>query len=637
MSRPFFRLLAILFSVLLSISGARAAEEDVMIILDASGSMWGRIDGKPKISIAREVMSKVLDDLDGKANIGVMTYGHRRKGDCGDIETVIPVGKVNYRNYMSVINKISPKGKTPIAGAVRKAAEELRFTEEKATIVLVSDGLETCEANICSLAGELENLGVDFKVHVIGFDLKGKDTSSLQCLAKKTGGKYLAADNADELGSAFGTVVAQAPEPEVAPIPQPEPVDLPTSLKVDVLLAPGSQPLERIYSYVIPEAANKDRSKAASKGPAYKIHKVKPGRYYVEVTYDNIIGSTEIEIKANQENRAEIILNAGLLSVKAVASEGGEPLTQAYIYVAEPLQQTDGKRKKVTAGNQRKIFTLPTGKYYVTATFEKASAGKEVEIIAGRKTDTIIVLASGLLQVTVLEQEGGKPQTSGVYVYIYENEKQTDGRRNRITGANPRKQFSLPAGKYYIVAQLGKAKIGKQVEVRAGELTQTSVVLGVGAFKAVVIPAEGAKPLAKAYVNIFEKDKNLDGSRKRITGANQRTTFKLPAGKYYVVASIDSVKMAQDIEVRAGKRTEATININAGALLIEAAKKVFVTIYSADKNLDGTRDRIATIRPDKTTLLPAGKYILVGKEGSKTAEAEVEIKAGKLSEVSLKP
>jgi len=202
----FSRILVIFCMLVFPLANTIAAQEDVMIVLDASGSMWGRIDGKPKIEIAREVLGKVLTDLDGKANIGILTYGHRKKGDCGDIETIIPVGRVDHAKYMKVINKLSPKGKTPISDAVRKSAEELRFTEEKATVILVSDGLETCNADPCALAKELESQGIDFTVHVVGFDLKGKDISSLQCLAEETGGKYLAADDAAELGDAFGKI-----------------------------------------------------------------------------------------------------------------------------------------------------------------------------------------------------------------------------------------------------------------------------------------------------------------------------------------------------------------------------------------------------------------------------------------------
>ena len=200
-------LLTILISVLSVGLSSAADEERVMLILDASGSMWGQVDKKPKYEIARSVIGDVLSDIGDKVNMGVMAYGHRTKGDCKDIQTLIPIGPVNRDRYMSAIGKIKPKGKTPISAAVRKAAEALKFTEEKATIVLVSDGLETCKADPCALASELEKLGIDFTVHVVGFDLGNEDTSTLSCLAKNTGGLFLSAENANELSEAIGQVV----------------------------------------------------------------------------------------------------------------------------------------------------------------------------------------------------------------------------------------------------------------------------------------------------------------------------------------------------------------------------------------------------------------------------------------------
>ncbi len=619
----------------LPITVSHAGDEEVMIVLDASGSMWGRIDGKPKIEIAREVMGQVLSDLDGKAEIGVITYGHRRKGDCGDIETILPVGKVDHERYMGAISRLSPKGKTPITAAVRQGAEELKFTEEKATVVLISDGLETCKADPCGLARELESKGVDFTVHVVGFDLKDEDTTSLQCLAAETGGKYLAADNARELGEAIGSVVAKAP-PSVL-TPKPEPAKKSTTLKLDVLLAAGGEPVKNAYAYIIPETADRDRSKAAASGVPRRPYKLEPGRYFVEASLGKAKGSVLVDVEADKANHAEIVLGAGYLSVKAVAKQGGNPIAQAYIYVDELQARLDGKRKNVTAGNQRNLFTVPAGKYFVTATHGKARVGQEVEISAGQRHDVVIVLASGILKVDVLAEEGGKAQLDA-YVTIFENLLQADGKRKRIASGNQRQDFSLPAGEYFVVASVGKAKVGGPVIIAAGKRNEVTMVVGVGTLKVSGVPVEGAKPLNGVYINVHELEKDLKGKRKRIAGGGQRTLFKLPAGKYLAVAKIGNAQMAAEVDVRAGKMTETTIILNAGALAIKAEKGVYITVYDADKNLDGSRDRVTGHGArKKPVMLPAGRYLVTGKKGQKIAEAQVEVKAGKLSEISLKP
>ena len=578
----------------------------------------------------------MLADIGDRVNLGVVAYGHRSKGDCKDIEKVIPVGPVDAKAYMSVINGIAPKGKTPITDAVRLSAEELRYTEDKATVILVSDGLETCEADPCALASELEQAGVDFTAHVVGFDLKDKDTSSLRCLAETTGGKYLAADNADDLGDAIGQVVAEVKEPE--PEPEPEPVKKAgaTQLKVDVHLSETSQPLDRAYVYVIPEAADKNKSEAVAAGTTNAVRKVKPGNYYVETKVGAVVGSAEIDVVEGQLNTAKIVLDAGLLSVKALPSEDGAPLEKAYIYVYEPEPAANGKRKQVAAGNQRNIFTLAAGKYFVTAKLEKAQVSEMVEIVAGQKNDLVLILGSGILKVNALSEEGGEPMKDA-YIYVYETEQGVDGKRKQVTAGNQRNKFTIPAGTYYVTAKVGKAVVGQEVTVAAGKMTEAQIILGVGALKVSAIPTEGAKALKGAYITVFETEKALDGSRASVTAGNTRNTFKLPAGSYYVVAKAGKAQAGMEIEVKAGKLVESSININAGSLSLKADKKMYVIVYSAEKNLDGSRDRIDAVRPGKPFILPAGRYFLQGKIGDKIAEAEVEVKAGKLAEVELTP
>ncbi|RJQ79670.1 MAG: hypothetical protein C4519_10885 [Desulfobacteraceae bacterium] len=97
------------------------------------------------------------------------------------------------------IAALNAKGKTPLSAAVQQAAKALRYTEEKATVILVSDGLETCDADPCALAMS----GVDFTVHVIGFDITKEEQARLRCLADKTGGLFLAAGNAQSLSDAL--------------------------------------------------------------------------------------------------------------------------------------------------------------------------------------------------------------------------------------------------------------------------------------------------------------------------------------------------------------------------------------------------------------------------------------------------
>ncbi|MCP5065587.1 MAG: VWA domain-containing protein [bacterium] len=203
----------------------------VILVLDASGSMWGQIDGRTKIEIARDAVAALVGDWKPDIHLGLMVYGHRRKGDCQDIETVLPVGPIDLAAFTARVNDIHPKGKTPLSAAVRMAAEQLEYVEERASVILLSDGLETCEMDPCKLASELKSKGVDFKVHVIGFDIAQEEQAQLECLAKNTGGIFLRADNATGLHDALVTVEKVVEEEIEAPPPPPPPPPAPPVAK----------------------------------------------------------------------------------------------------------------------------------------------------------------------------------------------------------------------------------------------------------------------------------------------------------------------------------------------------------------------------------------------------------------------
>jgi Ca-activated chloride channel family protein len=152
--------------------------------------------------------------------LGLIAYGHRRAGDCKDIEELVPVG-TDREAIRKQVNALAFKGMTPLTAAVRFAAEKLRYRERKATVILVSDGAESCNADPCALGAELEAAGVDFTAHVVGFGLPSKtEAAGLQCLAAATGGKYFSANNASELAQALKQTVAapMAPAPKTADI-----------------------------------------------------------------------------------------------------------------------------------------------------------------------------------------------------------------------------------------------------------------------------------------------------------------------------------------------------------------------------------------------------------------------------------
>ncbi len=201
---------AVIFMIASLPAAAQDGGGDSILVLDASGSMWGQIEGEAKITIAKRVLGDLLNDLPSERRLGLISYGHRRTGDCADIEELAAIG-AERGAIASAVQKLNPKGKTPMADSIKLAADKLKYTENKATVILVSDGIETCAPDPCGVAAALEAAGADFTVHVVGFDVTEENAQAqLRCIADNTGGQFVSASNAGELTQALEeTVVAE--------------------------------------------------------------------------------------------------------------------------------------------------------------------------------------------------------------------------------------------------------------------------------------------------------------------------------------------------------------------------------------------------------------------------------------------
>ncbi len=128
------------------------SKPNVILILDASRSMWGQIDGVNKVVSARNVISGIARELEGRLNLGLVSYGHRQATGCGDIQLILNPGQYKASHFIKKVNAIQPKGSTPIAASLIKAAKAARYKERRASLILIADGLDNCKANPCDTA-----------------------------------------------------------------------------------------------------------------------------------------------------------------------------------------------------------------------------------------------------------------------------------------------------------------------------------------------------------------------------------------------------------------------------------------------------------------------------------------------------
>ena len=205
---------------------ARAEGNVLYFILDASGSMWERVEGKPRIVIAKETLSSLIEQTPAEIRTGITAYGHRRKFDCSDIQEIVPLKNLDPMTKFQIqerISSLNAVGKTPITDSIQQTVDRLKSEEGESTIVLISDGLESCGKDPCALTTELKSSGISFVMHVVGFGLLKEQEQKLACIAEAGGGEFFTASNAADLLDAL-TVVKESVVEQVKVELAPEPV-----------------------------------------------------------------------------------------------------------------------------------------------------------------------------------------------------------------------------------------------------------------------------------------------------------------------------------------------------------------------------------------------------------------------------
>jgi Ca-activated chloride channel family protein len=210
---------AFLVAGLLGSGAASAAPSDILFIVDGSGSMWGQIDSIAKIETAKSTMLDILGDVPEDALIGLMTYGTSSRESCSDVVLLNSIGASRDAIRASIGN-LTPLGKTPIQTSLIMGLDALEASgsgDVPKSLVLISDGIETCDGDPCLVAASAKERGVNMKVHVVGFAVDADARAQLECIANAGGGQYFNASDTDGFARAMASVVKVSQE-EAVPV-----------------------------------------------------------------------------------------------------------------------------------------------------------------------------------------------------------------------------------------------------------------------------------------------------------------------------------------------------------------------------------------------------------------------------------
>lgn len=199
-------------------AGLSNCTSPAMLVFDGSASMGEvRYDIKEhtRIQDARRAVAEAMPQITPFRDVGLVIYGPGGADSCSGIEVRFPPAPDTALDIILEVNALRPTGLTPLAASVERAASLL--APLPGTIVLVTDGNETCGGTPCALGDLLAAQAPDLTVHVIGFRVvadffswnspEAEDysdgTTVAKCLADKTGGLFVSTETVAELVSAM--------------------------------------------------------------------------------------------------------------------------------------------------------------------------------------------------------------------------------------------------------------------------------------------------------------------------------------------------------------------------------------------------------------------------------------------------
>ena len=399
-------LLGIAFSSVSAMSPSLSYAGDnptAMLILDSSKSMWGQINGKNKVIIARNALAAAFSGSAGKINLGIVTYGHRKSVGCKDIETVLTPRPIDPAVLKETISNIRPRGSTPIASSLEIAARAAGSTRVATTIVLLSDGLDNCRQDPCAMAKKLKAQSSALKIDVIAFDNQTQDKlAKLQCVSDNTGGKFYPATNAKELNAAL-----------VASFKDIRGPDAPAKLATNGLTG-WSTDSTGILDTV------KDQAIA--------------GFGKTEVLPTNLPNTTVISRTPTTGKGKTSPDELSSYAFSATLSEQGKPISNGLIWRVYRVKKARAAKPLLieTARTSKPVFKLNPGRYLVTVTYGKAHTIRFHMARTGEQKSNVIVPNAGGLRLGSVLANGVPVNKDDVRFDIFSDERDQFSKRKIV-------------------------------------------------------------------------------------------------------------------------------------------------------------------------------------------------------------
>jgi Ca-activated chloride channel homolog len=669
----------------------------LMIVFDGSGSMWGRLasDNAMKLGVARDAVRKSWPKLGAKVRVGLASFGHTRKGDCGDTEVILDPATGDIARFMTPLDKLNPKGKGPLVDAIKEAAGEFAAdTDSAQTMLLVHDDADNCQKDACEAATEIKRDHPNLVIHVLGLGLSKADGERMACVPRITGGKFFDAqdtaaiglamddvfmlanadggggnaasptptDSATKPGKAPATVAATA-EPVAPAKPLPPNLRPPGApgLRLMTSLVTGSAALDIPVRWRVWREGDGAGAPLIDTRAATIDLDMAPGKYFVEARQGLVSARRSVEALPNVQVPVLLALNAGSLKRAPTSQKSGVVVAPTVTITSTTTQAAPGDSPYSVIwpdASAREAVLLPPGTWRVVSEIGAARTEQVVTIAAGQITDLGPAFAVGHLRLRAVDREGGQT-AENVSFRIWEDDPESPrGRREVARSAAAEPVFTLPPGTYFVVARQGSAEVRERVLLNGGDDVARTFILGLGRLT--------IQSLLQGYSGSISTDPvtyrvlRLDAPPPTVAAAGASTdraeagpvevartgapvaTLDLAAGRYRIESQLggQNARAVRTVEIKPGATQAITIDYPAARvhlrLVGNAARTATADLYWDIR--DSTDNSVwRTVQSEPKAFLAAGRYKLRIETRERRYDTSFEVKAGENLNLDVDP
>lgn len=506
-------------------------------VLDCSGSMWGRTSQGPKYKTALELIRSSIDRFPD-ADYGLITFGRQDRSDCSDIELLVKPEQDSLKTLLNTLNKIRPLGKSPIAGALEFIGKQVS-SERINFVILLTDGIESCEGNPVAAAQALRQNSAIKAVHTVVLDKTANDINILQNIAKASGGTCF-------------TFVKIPPPFKTWFLHSTSPITVDTTITVSDVPRYGMIAYKAFIRRIdgFPAFGTKISVKLPDSTMLIErelwkgiLEEIPPGHYFIEVSNTDTVIAQQCTVQAGKMTYLPFILNfpTGVIHFRCVVR--GNAQIHAYNSIVQVYHHSG---ENVYMGNRWEgiIENLPIGKYRLTAVNQGYEVNHEIQVSIKDTIETTIdfPLETGRISYQCFLDSSLQKPAYGTRMKIFslpfEEIIYDDSIRWR--GQTP----PIPIGSYILHGNFFGKLLSSKVNLNPNENVQNDIIFNVEQvrFSYECYRSVNNDPANGTVVSMF----NAVGTRVE-EAVGWRGTFTLPAGPYTLVAQYEGKEVRRPI------------------------------------------------------------------------------------------